>query len=164
MHKSVRQALQEWIAQNRATIDKGPCADVGAYNINGAVKDDVPHAVGFDVVAGPGVDVVVRPYVPIDQQHYRKYAAITAVSSFQFGPVPGDFARTCQTLAHKGTILFLTMCEFSCRTNHSTSAGSGWGDSFRMSERALAQFWEANGWSVRVRHEGHNYLMEGVAR
>ena len=42
--------------------------DIGAYNVNGSLRDFCPKAaryVGLDVAAGPGVDIVVDPGSPL---------------------------------------------------------------------------------------------------
>lgn len=46
----------------RDNLDKlgGAVLEVGAYNVNGSLKEIVPHRIGTDMRAGPEVDLVCR--------------------------------------------------------------------------------------------------------
>jgi hypothetical protein len=118
MHASVRNALCLWLEVLGGAAGK-TVADVGAYNLNGSVKEVLPHAIGFDLVPGPGVDVVV-PLGSIPAEHRNRYDLVTSISSFQFCPYPREYKNELLELLKPNGLLFLTMCAASCTTKHTT--------------------------------------------
>lgn len=134
MHEPVRQALRDWVVRTGGVAGK-LVADLGAFNINGSVKEVIPGAVGFDLVAGPGVDVVIQLGV-IPGRHLNRYDIVTCISSFQFCPHPHDYRREIAGLLKQGGLLFLTMCGPGCRCRHTTVPP--FEDSFRVGIEELA--------------------------
>ena len=85
MHSAVKIELIKWYLSNKEYLDATTVADIGAYNINGSVKEVINNSIGFDIFDGDGVDVVIHPGT-IPDEHKFKYGAVTTVSSFQFCP------------------------------------------------------------------------------
>lgn len=137
MHESVKCTLSEWIGTFGDVANKA-VADVGAYNINGAVKDVIPHAVGFDLVAGPGVDVVLN-LGEVPEEHRGRYDIVTSLGSFQCCPQPGSYKAEIVGLLKPGGHLFLTMCSPGCQARHTTSPG-GFQDCLRFHPGELEDF------------------------
>ena len=129
MHDAVKRAVAEFIAGIGGAEGKA-VADLGARDLNGSVKDVVPGAVGFDLAAGPGVDVVIELGC-IPEEHRGRYDIVTSVSSFQFCPHPECYKSEITALLKPGGRLFLSMCAPSCGTRHTTVPP--WDDCFRMS-------------------------------
>ena len=119
MHDTVRNALSGWLESIGGAEDLA-VADLGARNLNGSVKSVVPHARGFDLSAGPGVDVVIEAG-RVPQEHRGRYDLVTSVSSFQFFPRPHEYKAEITQLLKPGGVLFLTMCAPSCVTEHTTT-------------------------------------------
>ena len=142
MHGNVFQALSEFYAEHRDELDTGKVADVGALNLNGSAKDVIKHCVGFDIVAGPGVDVVITPG-QIPEEHKHQYGGVVSVSSFQFCPDANIYKTQIVDLLGKRGLLFLTMCSPKCRVLHSTSNNQyGFTDSFRAEPAAVGAFFK----------------------
>lgn len=158
MHYNVKRAFDRWYAGVRAA-GEFKLAYLGAYDMNGTI--DVPH-VGFDIVAGPGVDVVLVPgMVPLE--HSGAYDAVASISSFQFYPHPQEYLGEARDLLAPRGWLFLTMCGWHCRGRHGTSSPT-YDDSIRMSPRALRQAAERAGLSVMQvdevdEHEHHDMVL-----
>lgn len=133
MHRTVKYELVKWYLNNKTDIDSTKVADVGAFDINGSVKDVIAHVVGFDIYNGKNVDVVINPG-EIPDEHKFIYGAVTSVSSFQFCPDPYVYKKQILDLLSTNGLLFLTMCSSKCNAKHSTSPNEyGFGDSVRYS-------------------------------
>jgi len=135
MHDTVRNALSDWIESIGGAADM-VVADLGARNLNGSVKSVVPHARGFDLSAGPGVDVVIEAG-RVPEEHRGRYDLVTSVSSFQFFPDPLLYKDEIIQLLKPDGVLFLTMCAPSCVTEHTTVPPHG--DCLRMDVEELAE-------------------------
>lgn len=145
MHAAVANALREWVA-SRPIPRHSRVADLGAFNINGSVKDVIPDAVGFDICPGPSVDEVIESGV-IPKEHRQVYDAVVSVSTFQFSE-PIEFACEVLGLLKPWGWLFLTMCTPSCHEKHISSDGGE--DGFRWRKRQLVQFWKPEIKCVRL--------------
>lgn len=140
MHDSARRSIAKFYFDYKSAIDASEIADVGALNINGSVKDIIPHAVGFDIVDGNGVDIVIKPGI-IPAEHKNRYQFVTCTSSFMCCPDPVMYKTQLIDLLDKNGTLFLTMCSNKCRYRHTTSQNEyGYKDEFRMELRELEQF------------------------
>lgn len=60
---------------------RGRIVDVGAYNVNGAVKDVIPTAIGIDMRPGKGVDKVMP--AEIMDQHFENLDAVTCCETLE---------------------------------------------------------------------------------
>lgn len=140
MHAIVKDRISAWYQENRAEIDRSKVADLGALDINGSVKGIIRHAVGFDILEGRGVDVVLKPgEVPVGHQH--KYDFVVSTSSFQTCPYPEEYKKEILGLLRVGGKLLLTMCGPKCTCIHSTSPNSyGYKDGVRMSRQQVVDF------------------------
>lgn len=133
MHRNVNQELIKWYLNNKQILDHNKVADLGAFDINGSVKDVIKHVIGFDIYDGKNVDVVIKPGI-IPDEHRGCYAAVTSVSSFQFCPDSNLYKKQILDLLSPNGLLFLTMCGSKCTAKHSTSPNDyGFGDSVRYS-------------------------------
>jgi SAM-dependent methyltransferase len=99
-------------------------ADLGSYACHGGrnvahyVKD--AKVIGFDLVAGPGVDVVLESgIVPPDQAH--TFDAVYGLSAIQFAPAPDDFLAEAAALLKPRGMVVITMCSPACQEEHNTS-------------------------------------------
>lgn len=163
MHESVKNYLVKWWQSHREERDTWRIADLGSLNLNGQVRDYVPVTVGIDIVEGPGVDVVVLP-LPLwtPPELCCSHDAVTAVSSFQFCAARVNFKRQVVELLKPGGLLFLTMCNNRCTTEHSTSDNPyGWGDEFRMGAQELLEFWQTEIAMTQFTVDLHNLVLEG---
>ena len=61
MHSTVSEKLYDWYNKNKKLFESSKIADVGSYNINGNTNDIIKNVVGFDILEGKGVDVVIIP-------------------------------------------------------------------------------------------------------
>lgn len=140
MHASAARAVSKFYAEFRPYVDSSLVADVGALNLNGSTKDTIRHAVGFDIVAGPGVDVVIEPgHIPAAHRH--RYGLVVSISSFTFCPNPVQYKQQILDLLHPQGYLLLSMCSDKCRTKHTTSNNPyGFADEFRMSRQTVEEF------------------------
>ncbi len=142
MHDSAKRAIKRFYNDDKfkSYLDSHPVADMGALNINGSTRDVISHCTGFDIVAGPGVDVVIQPGV-IPPEHQHKYGAVISTSSFMCCPDPEMYKRQIIDLLSDGGLLFLTICSTKCTQKHSTSDNEyGYGDSFRVELKELERF------------------------
>jgi hypothetical protein len=135
MHDTVRNALSDWLESIGGAADMA-VADLGARNLNGSVKSVVPHALGFDLSTGPGIDVVIEAG-SIPEEHRGRYDLVTSVSSFQFFPRPLTYKDEITQLLKPGGVLFLTMCAPTCVTEHTTVPP--YGDCLRLSVPELTE-------------------------
>ena len=110
-------------------------ADLGSYNINGAVKDIIPQAVGFDIVEGPGVDVLIEEHIP--DAHLWQYDVLTAVGAFQCAD-PERFKSEMLGLLKVDGRFLLVSCAVGCSYRHTTSVATR--DSHRWWPETLAGF------------------------
>ena len=140
MHNSVRRALAKFYFDYKGDLDTTAVADLGALDINGSTKNIISHAVGFDIVEGKGVDVLIVPG-SIPDAHRNVYGAVVSISSFQCCPDPALYKRQIIDLLQEGGILFLAMCSNKCNFQHSTSDNKyGYKDEFRLEFRELERF------------------------
>jgi len=140
MHDSARRLISKFYFDYKVAVDANKVADVGSLNINGAVKDIIHHAVGFDIVDGKGVDVVIKPGV-IPAEHKNIYQFVICTSSFMCCPDPVMYKGQIIDLLDKNGILFLTMCSNKCQYRHTTSKNEyGYRDEFRLELRGLESF------------------------
>lgn len=142
MHDAIKKELALWYNYLKPHIDNQKVADLGSYDINGSVKDIIPHAIGFDILPGKNVDVVLVPGI-IPPEHKNKYGFVTSTGSFQCCPDSRMFKAEILDLLNWGGELFLTMCSDGCKYKHSTSPNSyNFQDSVRMTSNQLASFFE----------------------
>jgi hypothetical protein len=142
MNSPSRAGLKRWVARY---VPKGArIADVGAYDINGSVKEELAYrddltVVGFDVVPGPGVDVVVTD-AGVPTEHMWVYDAVTAVCSIQHcGDVPA-FAKRLWVLGMTGAPVYVNMCANNCDGKHSQPENPyGWNDCNRFTPAELRE-------------------------
>lgn len=120
MHHSVKEEIISWYDQHKEQIKQGKIADLGSYNINGGVKDVIPEVIGFDILEGKGVDVVIEPGI-IPDEHKFQYDFLTSTSSFQCCPDTPAYMKQITDLLKSGGELILTMCSIHCPKGHSTS-------------------------------------------
>lgn len=140
MHDAARRAIAKFYFDNKQYLDSTRVADMGALNINGSTRDVIPHVVGFDIVAGNGVDVVIAPG-SIPDEHKQRYGAVVSCASFTFCPDPAAYKKQLIELLQPGGLLFLIMCSNKCRMQHSTSNNSyGFTDAFRLELKDLERF------------------------
>lgn len=120
MHNSVKEEIVSWYNQHKEQIESSKIADLGSYDINGGVKDVIPSVVGFDILEGKGVDVVIEPGI-IPDDHKFQYDFLTSTSSFQCCPDTPAYMKQITDLLKPGGELILTMCSTRCPKGHSTS-------------------------------------------
>jgi hypothetical protein len=141
MHRDAIVYIEEWYTKNQEYLDINDVADLGSYNINGTVKDIIPKVIGFDILKGEGVDVVIKPGI-IPKQYRYKFGAVVTTSAFQCCPNPDIFKKQVLDLIKPEGLFILTMCPQSCEAGHSTSPNKyEYKDSIRMSLDELQKFW-----------------------
>ncbi len=135
MHYTVKKAFDRWHAGVcPADASQFKLAYLGSYDMNGTIG--VP-CMGFDIVSGPGVDVVM-PGLFVPAEHMGVYDSVASISSFQFCPHPDLYLGEAFDLLKPGGELFLTMCGWHCRGQHSTSS-ERFDDSLRLSPSGLTR-------------------------
>jgi len=140
MHKEVLQEFITFYDRNQEVLDNGNVAELGSYDINGNLKKYIPNGVGFDILEGPNVNVVIEPGV-IPEEHRNKYQVVISISSFQCCPHPEIYKKEILDLLCDEGLLFLTMCSIECNGSHSTSPNDyQYEDSFRMTHKELTDF------------------------
>jgi hypothetical protein len=122
MHKEMIDQLVEWGEKYENLICFGKLADLGAYNINGAVKDTFPKCIGFDICEGKGVDVVIVPGV-IPPEHQGIYDVVFCVNALNASPNTTEFVDETSIMLKSGGLLFLAY-RISKVKNHSVSPNS----------------------------------------
>lgn len=119
MHSQAFKEIQGWVSENQEIVQGSNVADLGALNINGAVKDIIPHAVGFDICSGKGVDVVLEPgKIPVD--HLHKYDIVFCVNALNACPNTEIYYNEVSDLLQDHGLFFLIF-RLGNVTNHSTS-------------------------------------------
>jgi len=143
LHNSVKLELASYVCALPRSVANYWVADLGAYNVNGSVRDLIPHAVGFDLIPGPCVNVIIHAgHIPVE--HRGKYAIVASLSTFQFSDKDAFKREAVDLLAPHGE-LFLTMCGPNCKKLHSvpvTGGGTVEVRSFHMEVDQLAAFFE----------------------
>jgi hypothetical protein len=140
MHKEVLQEFNKWYKNNQELIDSKPVAELGSYNINGTLNENIPHMVGFDICEGPNVNVVIEPG-RIPDEHKNKYNFVISISSFQFCPDSEMYKNEILDLLCDEGLLFLTMCSPKCQLGHTTSPNKyNFEDSIRMTHDEIKTF------------------------
>jgi hypothetical protein len=161
MHASVRTRLAAWCERHSELLAQGSVADLGAYDINGGVKDIIPLAVGIDIVAGPSVDVVIASG-EVPESLRGAFAAIVSTSAFQFSGDPAGFKREVVLLGRPGALVFVTMCSESCKVRHTTSPNAlGLGDELRWSRDRLVRFLAPEISTLACIDDGNDLVFEG---
>ena len=95
-------------------------AELGSYEINGNLIGIFDNSVGFDVVPGPRVDVIIKPGV-IPEEHKGQYDTVIAISSFQFCPDSNLFLNQIEQLLIPGGKFLVTLCTPECAGGHRIS-------------------------------------------
>lgn len=164
MHTSVARQIKKFYIDYQYFIDNNLVADLGSLNINGAAKDIIKHAVGFDIVNGPGVDVVIEPG-KIPDEYLASFGLVLSVNSFVFCPDPFLYRAQIIDLLRPRGYMFLTMCSEKCKEKHTTSSNVyGFGDEFRM-ERIQAYSFFSDKFSIleftETNYEHSDYIILG---
>lgn len=120
MHNTVKEEVIKFYNEYKEQIEQGKIADLGSFNINGGVKDIIPQVIGFDILEGNGVDVVIEPGI-IPDEHKFQYDFVTSISSFQCCPDTQSYIKQITDLLKPNGTLLLTMCSILCPKGHSTS-------------------------------------------
>lgn len=140
MHKEVLQEFITFYDRNQEVLDNGTVAELGSYDINGNLKKYIRNSVGFDILEGPNVNVIIEPGI-IPDEHKNKYQVVISISSFQFCPYPEVYKKEILDLLCDQGLLFLTMCSTECKGFHTTSPNYyKYEDSIRMSHKELNDF------------------------
>jgi hypothetical protein len=162
MHESSIHAIVVWYGANFRQLHGFKIADLGAYNINGSVKDFLPEEiVGFDICEGPGVDVVIEPGT-IPPPHYHAYDAVVSANAFHLSGEPEKYRAEVVALLRMHGLFCLTMCKPDCVCDHSTSPNKyGYKDGIRMTEKQLRAFWEEALIVDTVYEKGHDLVLWG---
>lgn len=69
--------------QNHRDKLKGRVLEVGSLNVNGCVRDLVPHAIGTDMRAGPNVDVVCPAEKLLEHFGADSFDAVMSLDAFE---------------------------------------------------------------------------------
>jgi hypothetical protein len=152
-----------WAAANEAKVIRGTIADLGSYDVHGrgGVRPVLPKAVGFDLVAGPGVDVVLHRVGDIPPSHWGKYSAVTSLSSFQFCPDFKAYRHEILVLLKPGGLLLLTMCCKACGDQHNNSPNEFNGrQELRWDLARLEAFFAEEMSVTRCEQQGGTYVLE----
>ena len=137
MHKSIRKELRRF----RKKYDvNGRIAELGSLNFNGSPQDYLPIEVGFDLVDGNGVDVVINPGI-IPRKYHHKFDIVVSSSSFHYCPKPELYKKQILALLKLGGLVWMSMCAPSCKRCHTTSENEyGFTDCFRVTRKELCRF------------------------
>jgi hypothetical protein len=142
MHKGAAIEIKKWYQNNKQYLDTIKIAELGSYDINGSVKDIIPNTIGFDILEGKGVDIVITPGI-ITEKYKQVFGALITTSAFQCCPDITLFKTQVLDLLKPEGLFILTMCPDSCNPGHSTSPNEyKFRDSIRMSQSKLREFWE----------------------
>jgi hypothetical protein len=142
MHKVIYDKISKFYSENKEKIDSYRVADLGSYDINGSVKSIIKHAVGFDILEGRGVDVVLKPGI-IPEEHKNKYNLVISASSFQTCPKPEEYKKEIIDLLETNGLILLTMCGKKCKARHSSSPNKyRYRDCIRMTKEELINFFK----------------------
>lgn len=151
--------IREWYDR----VQPERVADLGSLNLNGAVRDIIPVACGFDICSGPGVDVVLEAGAVLPE-HEAAYDGLVAASAYQFAPEPEQFLNEAWRLLRPGGSLLLTMCPLYCTAEHSTSPELTGTRETRHSLFVLACVCASRFELVNATTHRHMYVYEGVRR
>lgn len=131
MHDEVRCYLAELAKQGYEYV-----ADVGAYNINGSVKEYFPAATGFDVVPGLGVDRVLDGN-EFPDEFRGKFDLVVSVNTAGSADL-SYWIRLLSWLCEPGGRVFVNGCSQGCLARHRSSLDTvllgGRSDKYRFSE------------------------------
>lgn len=96
----------ETFAKKYAGLISGNVLDVGAYNVNGALRDYLPITIGVDMRAGPGVDRVCNSSELIDVFGPESFDAVCSSDCLEHTE-DWRAAMICMwgVLKHGGTLL-----------------------------------------------------------
>jgi hypothetical protein len=78
MNESVRAFVESHLDKL-----KGDVLEVGSMNVNGCVRDLVPHAIGTDLQAGPNVDVVCTAEGLAEKFGKERFDAVMTLDAFE---------------------------------------------------------------------------------
>jgi len=78
----VHNQVRSFVAGHLGKL-KGEVLEVGSLNVNGCVRDLVPHAIGTDMRAGPNVDVVVQAENLIEHFGENAFDAVMTLDAFE---------------------------------------------------------------------------------
>lgn len=78
MNESVKSYVLEHIDKL-----KGKVLEVGSRDVNGCVRDIVPHAIGTDMEPGPNVDVVCRAEKLLEHFGAESFDAVMSFDAFE---------------------------------------------------------------------------------
>ena len=137
MHASIAAELRCWAKELGLDSANVKIADVGSYNLNGAVKDILPSAVGFDILPGPGVDVVIAPGEIPDEDQGR-YDVVVSISALLFAPDPRTLCGEILDLLRPGGRAFVSTCAPSCTLEH--TGPEGFPDRWRLAPEEIMAF------------------------
>jgi hypothetical protein len=96
-------------------------AEVGSYDINGNLRCIFPYAIGFDVIAGPNVDVV-HLSGKIPKEYQGIFSSVFSVSALQCCPKPEDIVEEIYQLLIPEGVFLVTTCSENCKQVHRSSS------------------------------------------
>jgi len=147
MDKLAKNEIIKFYEEYKEIFHKRSIADMGAFNINGSVKEILfPFGVkitGFDIIEGKGVDIVIKPgEIPPEQKN--KYLISTIAQSFQFCPYPDLYKKQIKDILEKKGFFLLITCVQECKWHHTTTLNKYWEkrQGLRWSLKKLGNFFE----------------------
>lgn len=164
VHSSSAAAIVEWFETISSDLRIVPqVAELGSYDINGTIRDHLPiKIIGFDLVAGKCVDVVIEPGV-IPEEHVGKYDAVISANAFHYSVKPEEYKKEVLSLLQRNGHFVLTMCHPGCDVVHTASPNQyGRNDGLRMTEEELRAFWEPEIRVTKTYIKGHDLVLWGV--
>lgn len=161
MHPLAKVEILLWYNNNKSRFINKKIADLGSFNINGTVKDFIPGVIGFDILTGKNVDVVIVPgNIPVE--HQNKYGLIITTSALQCCPDSLIFKREIIDLLEPNGEVFVTMCNKTCNYKHSTSPNSyDFQDGIRMNSNDIVTFFYPEFNVISVKESGTDLFYHG---
>lgn len=164
MHESSIKTIVGWYAENYHRLhDHRPLiADLGSLDINGRVSGFIPEKIiGFDILPGDNIDVVIKPGI-IPDEHKNKYGAVISANVFHLCGDIESYRTEVRDLLDDSGLFILTMCKPDCTAIHNTSQNEyGFRDGIRMSAEQLKETWKDILNIDEIYLEGHDLVLKG---
>jgi hypothetical protein len=163
MHAECLLETATWYKRFEPILRLGDIAEIGSLNINGTVRSIIPQRIiGFDVVEGDGVDIVINEGL-IPDDHTGKYGGVVSLNAMGACADKTIFCKQLYDVSKPGALLFLCTCSNYCKTTHSSSEKTI--DKWRFDkaglEAVLADYFVG---CAYYGHENHSIYYTGVRR
>lgn len=78
----MNENVRKFVIEHKGRIT-GSVLEVGSFNVNGALRDNLPITVGIDMRDGPGVDIVVSAYYLVAQFGEASFDCVVSADALE---------------------------------------------------------------------------------